>query len=81
MMGLAGFAVSLVAGGFHAHRPYPFPGMVKLDNDAAIIHRWGSFDGVGLVRSRSRIAVAGLIISIVVFFVATARLIVGCGVI
>jgi hypothetical protein len=39
------------------------------------------FSSIGLSRSRNALAVAGLIISVVVFFLALGRLYIGCGII
>ena len=39
-----------------------------------------TFSGLGVARSRSILGVAGLIISVVVFFIGMTRLAVGCGI-
>jgi hypothetical protein len=80
-MGIIGFIVSLVAGCFMLIGLIPFLGWLNWITTLPLAIAGAVLSGTGLARSRSGIAVAGLVISIVVFFIAVGRLIVGCGII
>lgn len=80
-MGIVGFIISLVAGGFMLIGLIPFLGWVNWFTTLPAAIVGAAFSGIGLTRSRGGLAVAGLVISIVVFFIAVGRLIIGCGII
>jgi hypothetical protein len=80
-MGIVGFVVSLVAACFMIIGLIPFLGIINWFTTLPLSIIAMVFSGMGLARKRGGIAAAGLAISIVVFFIATGRLIIGCGVI
>ena len=80
-MGIVGFIVSLVAGGFMLLGLIPFLGWLNWFTTLPLAISGAVLSGIGLTRSRGGIAAAGLVISIVVFFIAVGRLIAGCGII
>ena len=80
-MGIIGFIVSLVAAGFMLIGLIPFLGWLNWITTLPLAIAGAVLSGIGLARSRGGIAVAGLIISVVVFFLGTGRLIIGCGII
>lgn len=80
-MGIIGFIISLVAGGFMLIGLPPFRGWTNWYTTLPAAIVGAAFSGIGLTRSRGGMAKAGLVISIVVFFIAVARLIIGCGII
>jgi len=79
-MGIAGFVLSLVAGFFMLIGLIPFLGFINWFTTlpAAVIGI--IFSAVGMSKSKSGLAVAGLVISIVVICIAVIRLIIGFGV-
>jgi hypothetical protein len=79
-MGIIGFIISLVAGGFMLLGLIPFLGWLNWFTTLPAAITGAALSGIGLTRSRGGIAAAGLVISIVVFFIAVGRLIVGCGI-
>jgi hypothetical protein len=81
MIGILGFVVSLVAAGFMVIGLIPFLGWLNWLTTLPLSIVGAALSAVGLVRHRNHIAVAGLAISIVVFFIAVGRLIIGCGII
>ena len=79
-MGILGFVFSLVAFVFLLIGLIPFLGWMNWITTLPAAVLGAVFSGLGLTRGRNGLAVAGLIISVIVFFLATGRLIVGCGV-
>jgi hypothetical protein len=81
-MGIIGFVLSLVAGGFMLIGLIPFLGWLNWITTLPLAVIAGALSGLSLSR-RNRgngIAIAGLIISILVFVGAVNRLIAGCGI-
>jgi len=81
MIGLAGFVVSLVAGGFMVLGLIPFLGWLNWFTTLPLSIIGAALSGAGLSRSKGGIAVSGLVISCCVFVIALIRLIIGCGII
>ena len=79
-MGIAGFIVSLVAAGFLLIGLIPFLGWINWITTLPAAVLGAIFSSLGMAQYRSGISMAGLIISVVVFFLAVGRLIIGCGV-
>ena len=79
-MGIAGFTLSLVATGFLLIGLIPFLGWLNWITTLPTAVLGAIFSGMGLSHGRSGVAVAGVVISVVVFFLAVGRLIIGCGV-
>jgi hypothetical protein len=80
-MGLIGFILSLVAGGFMLIGLIPLLGWLNWITTLPLAVAAAALSGAGISRrNRDGLAIAGLVISIIVFFVAVNRLIVGCGV-
>jgi hypothetical protein len=80
-MGIFGFIFSLVAAGFMLVGLIPFLGWLNWITTLPAAILGAVFSGLGLARSRNGLAVAGLVISVVVFFIGSGRLIIGCGII
>jgi hypothetical protein len=80
-MSIAGFIVSLVTAAFLLIGLIPFLGWLNWITTLPAAVVGAVFSGIGLARYRGGLSVAGLTISIVVFVLGVARLIVGCGVI
>jgi hypothetical protein len=80
-MGILGFVISLVSVVFLLIGLVPFLGWLNWFTTLPATVLGAIFCGIGLARYRGGLAMAGLIISVVVFFLATGRLIIGCGVI
>jgi hypothetical protein len=80
-MGIIGFIFSLVAAGFLLLGAIPFLGLINWFTTLPAAVLGAVFSGFGLARARGGLAVAGLVISVVVFFLAAGRLVIGCGVI
>ena len=81
-MGLIGFLISLVAGLFMLIGLIPILGWwVSLFFTLPLSVAGAAVSGLGLSKRRNGLAIAGLVISLVVFVIAMARLYVGCGVI
>jgi hypothetical protein len=80
-MGIAGFIVSLVAGVFLLIGMVPFLGWLNWITTLPAAVLGAVFSSIGLARYRGGLSVAGLTISVVVFVLGVARLIVGCGII
>jgi len=78
-VGLAGFIVSLVAAFFMFIGLIPFLGIINWFTTLPLSILGAIFSGIGISKSRSSIGVAGLIISIAVFFIAVIRLSLGGG--
>ena len=79
-MGLLGFGVSIAAGFFMLIGLIPFLGWLNWFTTLPLSVIGATFSGLGIARSRSVLGIAGLIISVVVFFIAMGRLAVGCGI-
>ncbi len=80
-MGILGFIFSLVAAGFLLIGLIPFLGWLNWITTLPAAILGAVFSGLGLAHSRGGLAVAGLTISVVAFFLAVGRLIIGCGII
>jgi hypothetical protein len=79
-MGILGFALSLVAAVFLLVGLLPFLGWLNWITTLPAAILGAVFSSLGLSRYQGGIAVAGLVISVVVFFLDVGRLIIGCGV-
>ncbi len=79
-MGIAGFVISLVAGFFMLIGLIPFLGIINWFTTLPAAVLAAILSGVALSRSRSGLAVAGLAISLAVFFIAILRLALGGGI-
>ena len=79
-MGLIGFILSLVAGGFMLIGLIPFLGWLNWITTLPVGIVAVVFSAMGLSKHRDGIALAGLIISIVVILVAIGRLNLGGGI-
>jgi hypothetical protein len=82
-MGIIGFVLSLVAGGFMLIGLIPFLGWLNWLTTLPLAVVAGVLSGLGANRKShiSVLGIAGLIISLLVFFIGVARLFVGCGII
>ena len=79
-MNIAGFVMSLVAGFFMLIGLIPFLGIINWFTTLPAAILGAIFSGIGVAKSRGGLAVAGLVISIAVFFIAVVRLIIGGGI-
>jgi len=79
-MGIVGFILSLVAGFFMLIGLIPFLGIINWFTTLPAAILGIIFSAVGLSKSKSGLAVAGLAISIVVFCIAVFRLFLGGGI-
>jgi hypothetical protein len=81
-MAIIGFILSLVSGSFMLIGLIPFLGWLNWITTLPLAVAGGVFSGLGITRAGGikGFGIAGLIISILVFFVAVNRLILGCGV-
>jgi hypothetical protein len=82
-MGVIGFIISLVAGGFMLLGLLPFLGWINWFTTLPLAVAGAALSAMGISRHGrvKAISILGLIISILVFFVAVNRLILGCGII
>ena len=80
-MGILGFIFSLIAAVFLLIGLIPFLGWLNWLTTLPAAVLGAVFSGLGLARSGGGLGVAGLIISVVVFFLAVGRLYIGCGVV
>ncbi len=80
-MGIIGFILSLVAAGFMILGLIPLLGWFNWITTLPLAIAGGVLSGLSLSKNRGGIAVVGLIISILVFFIAVSRLYIGCGII
>ena len=79
-MSIAGFILSLVAGFFMLIGLIPFLGIINWFTTLPAAILAIIFSAVGLSKSKSGLAVAGLAISIIVLCIAILRLIIGGGI-
>jgi hypothetical protein len=81
-MAIIGFILSLVAGGFMLIGLIPFLGWTNWFTTLPLAIGAAVLSGLGLNRKShlSVVGIAGLIISLLVFFIGVARLFVGCGI-
>lgn len=79
-MSIAGFVLSLVAGFFMFIGLIPFLGILNWFTTMPAATLGIIFSAIGTSKSKSGIAIAGLVISIIVFCVAILRLIIGGGI-
>ena len=79
-MGILGFIFSLVAASFLLAGLVPLLGWLNWITTLPAAILGAVFSGLGLARYRGGIAVAGLVISTVVFVLAVGRLYIGCGI-
>jgi hypothetical protein len=79
-MNIVGFILSLVAGFFMLIGLIPFLGILNWFTTLPAATLGIIFSAIGLSKSKSGLAVAGLTISILVFCVAILRLIIGGGI-
>ncbi len=79
-MGILGFIFSLVAGLFLLIGLVPFLGWLNWFTTLPAAVLGAVFSGIGLKQPLAGLAAAGLIISVIVFFVATGRLMAGGGI-
>ena len=79
-MSIAGFILSLVAGFFMLIGLIPFLGIINWFTTLPAAILAIIFSAVGLSKSKSGLAVAGLVISIIVLCIAILRLIIGGGI-
>jgi hypothetical protein len=79
-MGFIGLGVSMVAVLFMFIGLIPFLGWLNWITTLPLAVVGATMSGLGIARSRSILGIVGLIISAIVFFIALARLSVGCGI-
>ena len=79
-MGIIGFILSLVAGGFMLIGLIPFLGWLNWITTLPVAIVAVVFSGLGISKDRGGLGVAGLVISILVILVAIGRLNLGCGI-
>jgi hypothetical protein len=80
-MGIIGLVVSLLAALFLLIGLIPFLGWFNWFTTLPASVLGAILSGVATARSKSRLARAGLIISLAVFIIALMRLSIGCGII
>ncbi len=80
-MGVVGFIFSLISAGFMIIGLIPFLGWTNWFTTLPAAVVGVILSALGLSRSKSGLAVAGLVIGIVVIVVASGRLVIGCGII
>ena len=79
-MGFIGLGISLISMLFMFIGLIPFLGWLNWITTLPIAVVGATLSGLGVVRSRSILGVAGLIIGVIVFFIGMGRLAVGCGI-
>ena len=79
-MGFIGLGISLISMFFMFIGLIPFLGWLNWITTLPLAVVGATFSGLGVVRSRSILGVAGLIIGVIVFFIGMGRLAVGCGI-
>ncbi len=82
ILGLIGFIISLVAAGFMLVGLIPLLGWINWFTSLPLAVAGAALSGISLTRRdlSNVFGVLGLIVSIVVFFIAFGRLIAGCGI-
>ena len=80
-MGILGFIFSLVAALFMLIGLVPFLGWLNWFTTLPAAILGAVFSSLGLKHPGAGLAAAGLIVSVIVFFIATGRIIVGCSMI
>jgi len=78
-MGLIGLGISIAAAFFMLLGLIPFFGWLNWITTLPLAVVGAAVSGMAAARDRSPFGVAGLVIGIVVFFIAMSRLFVGCG--
>jgi len=79
-MGVIGFVLSLIAGGFMLLGLIPFLGWLNWITTLPLGILAVVFSALGISKHRGGIGVAGLVIGIIVILVAIGRLNLGCGI-
>lgn len=79
-MGIIGFGFSIAAALFMLLGLLPFLGWLNWITTLPLCIAGATLSGLGIARSRSALGIAGLAISVVVFFIALGRLAIGCGI-
>jgi hypothetical protein len=79
-LGIIGFVLSLVSGFFMLIGLIPFLGIINWFTTLPASVLGIIFSGIGISKSKSGLAAAGLAISIIVLCIAILRLIVGFGI-
>jgi hypothetical protein len=79
-MGVIGFVLSLIAGGFMLLGLIPFLGWLNWITTLPLGILAVVFSALGISKRRGGIGVAGLVIGIIVILVAIGRLNLGCGI-
>jgi hypothetical protein len=82
ILGLIGFIISLVAAGFMLVGLIPLLGWINWFTSLPLAVAGAALSGISLTRRglSNVFGILGLIVSIVVFFIAFSRLIAGCGI-
>jgi len=79
-MGIIGLIISLIAGFFMLIGLIPFLGWFNWFTTLPVAILGAIISGIAAARWRSGYAIAGLVISLVVFVIALGRLSIGCGI-
>jgi len=79
-MGLIGLGISVVAAFFMLIGLVPFLGWLNWITTLPIAVAGATVSGLAVLRSRSGLGIAGLVISLVVVVIAMCRLAIGCGI-
>jgi hypothetical protein len=79
-MGLLGFILSLVAGGFMLIGLIPLLGWLNWITTLPLAIVAVIFSAMGMSKNRGGVGVAGLVISIIVILISIGRLHLGCGI-
>lgn len=79
-MGFIGFGISIAAAFFMLIGLIPLLGWLNWITTLPLAVVGATLSGMEAVRSRSILAIAGLVISVVVFFIGMGRLAIGCGI-
>jgi hypothetical protein len=80
-MGLIGLGLSIGAGFFMLIGLVPFLGWLNWITTLPLAFAAAVVSGLGIAKNRSLFGAAGLIIAVIVFFIGSGRLFVGCGII
>ena len=79
-MGLIGLGISVVAAFFMFIGLIPFLGWLNWITTLPIAVAGATVSSLAVLRSRSGLGIAGLVISLVVVVIAMGRLAIGCGI-